>query len=80
MAPRADANAAFLRPFIPYELFTIFSTLLYVARSYGQDMASENKPPNVRWSPHVDAPVWPWLLAGWLLAVLFMLLFILARP
>jgi hypothetical protein len=35
----------------------------------------DGRAPNVRWSPHVDAPLWPWSVGGWMLAVLFVLLF-----
>jgi hypothetical protein len=42
-------------------------------------LGGDGNAPNVRWSPHVDAPVWPWSLTGWMLAALFVLLFILAR-
>jgi hypothetical protein len=30
-------------------------------------------------SPYIDAPVWPWSMAGWSLAALFVLLFLLAN-
>lgn len=33
-------------------------------------------PPNEYFGPHVNAPVWPWTVAGWTLAVVFMLLFL----
>ena len=33
-------------------------------------------PSNEFYGPHVNAPVWPWTVAGWTLAVVFMLLFL----
>jgi hypothetical protein len=30
-------------------------------------------------SPYINAPLWPWSVAGWSLAALFALLFVLAR-
>lgn len=33
-------------------------------------------PPNEVYGPHINAPVWPWTVAGWTLAVVFMLLFL----
>ena len=30
-------------------------------------------------SPYINAPVWPWAVAGWSLVVAFVLLFALAR-
>ena len=29
-------------------------------------------------SPYIDAPLWPWSVAGWSLAALFVALFVLA--
>jgi hypothetical protein len=36
-------------------------------------------PPYEFGSPHIDATVWPWSIAGWSLAALLVLLFVLAR-
>jgi hypothetical protein len=30
-------------------------------------------------SPFMNAPVWPWALAGWILAAFFLVLFVVAR-
>jgi|SoiMethySBSTD1v2_1073268.scaffolds.fasta_scaffold880988_1 hypothetical protein len=30
-------------------------------------------------SPYINAPVWPWSAAGWSLATMFVVLFLLAR-
>jgi hypothetical protein len=35
-------------------------------------------PANEFYGPYVNAPVWPWTVAGWALAVVFMLLFLMA--
>lgn len=35
-------------------------------------------PPGERESRYINAPVWPWFAAGWLLGALFVLLFLLA--
>jgi hypothetical protein len=33
-------------------------------------------PSNEFYGPYINAPVWPWTVAGWTLAVVFMLLFL----
>jgi hypothetical protein len=33
-------------------------------------------PPYELLGPYINAPVWPWTVAGWTLAVMFMLLFL----
>jgi len=45
-------------------------------RAYGEDMDAAQTPEHELDSPHINAPVWPWTVAGWTLAVVFMLLFV----
>jgi hypothetical protein len=33
-------------------------------------------PPNEFYGPYVNAPVWPWFAAGWVIGALFVLLFL----
>jgi hypothetical protein len=35
-------------------------------------------PPGERYGPYIDAPVWPWLAAGWIAVALFVVTFVLA--
>jgi hypothetical protein len=43
----------------------------------GQD-SIPGAPPTEVYGPYVNAPVWPWFAAGWVVGALFALLFLLA--
>jgi hypothetical protein len=52
-------------------------TLQKVRRTLAGERHAEAPPSELR-GRYIDAPVWPWFTAGWLLGVLFVLLFLLA--
>jgi hypothetical protein len=35
-------------------------------------------PPGELYGPHINAPVWPWFVAGWLVGALFVAMFVVA--
>ena len=46
-------------------------------RELRRALAGDNdKAPYELYSPYIHAPVWPWTVAGWTLAVVFLLLFL----
>jgi hypothetical protein len=56
----------------------VYSTRLQALR---RTLASEpvpGAPPNEFYGPYVNAPVWPWFAAGWMIGALFVVLFVIA--
>jgi hypothetical protein len=61
----------------PAERLTLIDAAIARLRELRRALAGENeKAPYEFYSPYLNAPVWPWTVAGWSLAAIFMLLFL----
>jgi hypothetical protein len=61
----------------PIETLNRVIASLQVVRDVLADHPSVT-PPGDRQGRYINAPVWPWFAAGWLIGALFVLLFLLA--
>jgi hypothetical protein len=61
----------------PAERLTLVDAAIARLRELRRALAGENEKARYEfYSPHVNASVWPWTVAGWTLAVIVMLLFL----
>ena len=62
----------------PRERLKLLDAAIARLRELRRALAGEDDgaPPYELYGPHINSPVWPWTVAGWAFAVIFLMLFL----